>query len=52
MKPIAYIFLIGLGTTISFGNAYIFPSIPLIVNSSNLGTAFGICYAAKNSGKL
>ncbi|KAL4444772.1 hypothetical protein ABPG74_015980 [Tetrahymena malaccensis] len=50
MKPIVYIFLILFGTAISIGNAYIFPSIPLIVDPNYLGTAFGISYAAKNAG--
>lgn len=52
MKPIVYIFLFLFGTAISIGNAYIFPSIPLIVDPNYLGTAFGISYSAKNAGKF
>lgn len=52
MRPIVYIFLFMFGTAISMGNAYIFPSIPLTVNENYLGTAFGICFSAKNAGKF
>lgn len=51
-KLIVYLFLFMFGTSISLGNAYIFPSIPLIVDANLVGTAYGICYAARNLGKL
>lgn len=50
MKILVYFFLITFGIAIGMGNAYLFPSIPLIVDSNYLGTAFGISYASKNAG--
>jgi len=50
IKILVYFFLVTFGIAIGMGNAYIFPSIPLIVDSNYLGTAFGMSYASKNAG--